>query len=328
MSTLRRLANNRRVTIPLQLLLLGVLLGSLAWGVRDVWPDAAPRLRNADPVDLMFSLLILSAYYLLFVVGWIWILRAFGTRLPYRFALQAEMLSMLAKYIPGGVWTPAARVVALRRFGYTDTPVVLASIALEAGLSALSGVIVLLVSLPLVGVVDAPWVLIGAFALAVAVLVHPRVFGPVASRLLRPFGAEQVPTLRYRTTLAVLAFYGVTWPLGGAALFFLLRSVGGDPDVAAIPFLGGATAVGAIVAVLSVFAPSGLGVREASVYGLIITVTSEATALGATILNRFAITIVEAVLLGLGALAWRAAPAPPREPDARPALPDAVSEST
>ena len=323
MTRLRRLLKDRRVSIPLQLVALAILLGSLAYAVRDVWPDAAPRIRDADPVDLALALLVLAAYYLLFVLGWIWILRAFGVALPYRFALQAEMLSMLAKYIPGGVWTPAARVLALRRFGITDTPIVLASIALEAGLSALSGVIVLIVGLPLVGAVDAPWPVIVGFALAVSVLVHPRVFRPMATRMLRPFGAREIPGLSYRTTLGILAFYGLTWPLGGLAMFFLLRAVGGDPDPLAIPFLGGATAVGAIVAVLAVFAPSGLGVREATVYGLILTVTSEAAALGATILNRFAITVVEAALLGLGALAWRAtrpapqhAPPPVAEPDA------------
>src|SRR5918994_5325186 len=324
MGRLRRLINDRRIAIPLQLLALAVLLGALGFGVRDVWPDAAPRLRRADPVDLAIALLVLAAYYLLFVVGWIWILRAFGIHLAYRFALQAEMLSMLAKYIPGGVWTPAARVVAVRRFGVSDTPVVLASIALEAGLSALSGVIVLAVSLPLVGVVTGPWMLLGLFALVIAVLVHPRVFRPVATRLLRPFGAQEIPGLPYRTTLAILAFYGLTWPLGGAALFFLLRSVGGDPDVAAIPFLGGASAVGAIVAVLAVFAPSGLGVREASVYGLMVAVVSEGAALGATILNRFAITVVEAVLLGLGALAWKVQRTPPVEPE--PPRPTPVAE--
>src|SRR4029079_17534457 len=152
--------------------------------------------------------------------------------------------------------------------------------------------------------------------------------------------AGRVPLLRYRTTLLVLAYYGLTWPLGGAALFFLIRAVGGDPDVASIPFLGGATAVGAIVAVLTafappgfggivsvlrVFAPSGLGVREASVYGLILTVTTRAAALGATVLNRFAITIVEAVLLGVGALAWKAAPPPEARAAAPRPEPDAGS---
>src|SRR3712207_8538957 len=48
--------------------------------------------------------------------------------------------------------------------------------------------------------------------------------------------------------------------------------------------------VGAIVAVLSIIAPSGLGVREGSMYGLMLAVVSEGVALGATILNRLAIT--------------------------------------
>ncbi|MGH3104389.1 MAG: lysylphosphatidylglycerol synthase transmembrane domain-containing protein [Gaiellaceae bacterium] len=304
-NTLSRWAHDRRISIPVQLAALAILVASLAWAVRDVWPDAAPRLRHADPVDLAIACVVIAAYYLLFVVGWLRILAAMGIRIRYRVALQSEMVSMLAKYIPGGVWTPAARVVAVRRFGVTDTPIVLASIALEAGLSAVAGVLVLFASLPLVGVVDVPYAPLLAFAGVVTVLLHPRIFRPIALRVLRPFGAEEVPALRYRTTLGLLAFYAVTWPLGGVALFFLIRGVGGDPDVAAIPFLGGTSAVGAIVAVLAVFAPSGLGVREASMYGLILAVASEGVALGATVLNRLAITVVEAALLLIGMLALR-----------------------
>ena len=54
----------------------------------------------------------------------------------------------------------------------------------------------------------------------------------------------------------------------------MLRSLGSDPGLAAIPFLGGVSAVGAIVAVLAVFLPSGLGAREASMYGLLLAITT------------------------------------------------------
>ena len=55
---------------------------------------------------------------------------------------------MLAKYVPGGVWTPAARVAALSRLtGETAAGTVLASILVEAVLSAISGVLVFVVSL-------------------------------------------------------------------------------------------------------------------------------------------------------------------------------------
>src|SRR5918995_2410142 len=162
---------DRRVYVTLELIGLAVLLGALGWAMRDVWDDAAPRLRHASVVDLGIATVIIGAYYAVFVLGWMRILAAYGIRIPYRVALQAEMLSMLAKYVPGGVWTPAARVVALRRFGVRETPVLIASILLEAGLSAVAGVLVFLGSLPFVGVpVGAPIGPLVGFALLVTAL--------------------------------------------------------------------------------------------------------------------------------------------------------------
>jgi uncharacterized membrane protein YbhN (UPF0104 family) len=303
---LRTALERRSVLIGLQLFGLTVLVAALAWAARDIWPDAAPRLADADPVQLAIGLAILAGYYLLFVVGWMLILAAMGIRVPYMVALQAEMLSMLAKYVPGGVWTPAARIVAMRRFGIRDTPVLLASILLEAGLSAVAGMLVFLASLPFVGVpVEAPLGPLVGFLVLVLVLLHPRVFRWLARKTLSRFGAADFQPLPWRDSLGIVCFYLVTWPVGGFALFFLLRAVGGDPELASVPFLGGAAAVGAIVAVLAIFAPSGLGVREGAVYGLILAVSTPGVALGAIILNRFAITIVEALLLLLGSIAWR-----------------------
>jgi uncharacterized membrane protein YbhN (UPF0104 family) len=295
----------KRVYVTLELIGLAILLLALWWALRDVWAEAKPRLEDADLSDFAIGTAIVAAYYLVFVLGWMRILVAYGIRVPYRVALQSEMLSMLAKYIPGGVWTPTARVVALRRFGVKDTPVVLASILLEAGLSAVAGVIVFVAGIVIIGGADVPLVPVAAFAVIVCFLLYPPVFGSVASRLLRPFGADEVAPLPTRTAFELLGFYALTWPLGGAGLFFMLRSVGGDPSVSSIPYLGGVAAVGAIVAVLAVFAPSGLGVREASMYGLMLAVATESVALGATILNRLAITLVEAVLVVVGALLLR-----------------------
>jgi uncharacterized membrane protein YbhN (UPF0104 family) len=325
-SWIRERLRNRRVVVTIELVALAVFLGALGWALRDVWADAAPRLRHADLSDLGIALAILAGYYLAFVVGWLRILAAYGIRVSYTVALQAEMLSMLAKYVPGGVWTPAARVVALRRFGVRETPVVLATILLEAGLSAIAGVLVFVVGLMIIGGADAPLLPLGAFAVIVTFLLYPPVFRAVAKRLLRPFGAEDVASLPSRTALGLVAFYALTWPLGGAALFFLIRAVGGDPAVSSIPFLGGASAVGAIVAVLAVFAPSGLGVREASMYGLMLAVVSEAVALGATVLNRLAITVVEAALLLVGVVFLRGRGVHEAEPDAS-SRPDLVAES-
>jgi uncharacterized membrane protein YbhN (UPF0104 family) len=306
MSRLLSILRRRRVLAVLQIVLVAVVLAFLGYALRDAWAEALPRLRDASPADLGAALGVLAAYYLLFVVGWFWILAALGVRVPYRIALQSEMASMLAKYVPGAVWTPLARIVWLRRVaGVKATSVVLGSILLEAGLSAISGVLVLVVSLFWVGADEVPLLPLALFAAVVATLVHPRVFAALARRVFRRFGAAEPRPLPYSTMLALLAYYAFTWLVGGAALYFLLRSVGGQPTLAEIPYLGGAAATGAIVAVLVVVAPSGLGVREASMYGLLLAVASEGVALGATILNRLAITLVEAALLAAGVLLWR-----------------------
>jgi hypothetical protein len=166
-------------------------------------------------------------------------------------------------------------------------------------------VIVFVVSLAWVRGVDAPLPALIAFAVLLASLLHPRVFRPLAEKLLRPFGAESIEPLPFPLTLLLLVFYCGTWLVGGIAVYFMLRSLGSDPGLATIPFLGGVSAVGAIVAVLAVFLPSGLGAREASMYGLLLAVTTSGPALGVTLLNRLAITLVELMLFGAGVVTWR-----------------------
>ena len=299
-------SRHRRLLTAAQLIVLVVFLASVAWALRGSFRSAAHDVSHANIVLFALGCAALAAYYLVFVLGWLRILAEWGVRLSYPAGLRAEMLSMLAKYIPGAIWAPAARVVAARRAGVTDAALVTSSMLLEAGLSAVAGVIVFVVSLPFVDEVDAPLGPLVAFGGVLAVLVQPRVFRPLAGWVLRRVGYKKpLPDMRGRVICALLAFYAGTWVLGGVALWLLLRSVGAHPEVASIVYLGGVAAVGAIVAVVFVFAPSGIGVREASMYGLLLAVATPGQALGAVALNRVALTLVELLVLVLGGLFLR-----------------------
>jgi glycosyltransferase 2 family protein len=299
-------SEHARALAAIQLVVLAGFLAAVGWAIRGSLHSAADDLRNANPVLFVLACVALGGYYVVFVLGWMRILDDWGVRISYPAALRAEMVSMLAKYVPGGVWTPAARVVAARRAGITDAALVTASMLLEAGISAVAGVVVFVVSLAFTDGVDAPLAPLVAFGVVVAVLVHPRVFRPLTARILRRLGyGHELPELRASTLGVLLVFYAGTWLLGGTALWLLLRSVGAHPGLEAVPFLGGTAAVGAIVAVLAVFAPSGLGPREATMYGLMLAVSTEGQALGATALNRVAITVVEVLLLVVGGLLLR-----------------------
>jgi glycosyltransferase 2 family protein len=302
-SSLKRRPRLRR---SLEAAAVVVVVGVCAYVVKGEWSKAGPKLASARPSDVALALATVALYYLVFILGWIRILAGWGIRVSYRAALESEMVSMLAKYIPGGVWTPAARVTALERLtGETATGTILASILVEALLSALSGVVVFVVSLAWVHNVNAPALPLAAFALLCVGLLHPRIFRPLSAWVLRRFGLAPIEPLPFPTMAGLLAFYCCTWLVGGLGLYFLIRSLGAAPHLSTIPFLGGTAAIGAIVAVLAVFAPSGLGVREASMYALLIAVTTGSTALGATILNRLSITVVELALFLVGAALWR-----------------------
>jgi uncharacterized membrane protein YbhN (UPF0104 family) len=173
-------------------------------------------------------------------------------------------------------------------------------------ISAVAGVIVFVVSLPFVDEVDAPlWPLV-TFGGVLAILVQPRVFRPLAGKVLHKIGyKKELPDMRGRTVSMLLVFYAGTWVLGGFALWLLLRSVGAHPQPVTIVYLGGTAAVGAIVAVVFVFAPSGLGPREASMYGLLLGVATPGQALGAVALNRVALTLVELLVLFVGGILLR-----------------------
>jgi uncharacterized membrane protein YbhN (UPF0104 family) len=283
-----------------------VVVGLCVWGVRDEWSEAWPELRDANAGYFALALATVAAYYLIFILGWIRILRTWGVRVTYVPALQAEMVSMLAKYVPGGVWTPVARVAALSKLtGEKAVGTILGSIIVEAVLSAISGIVVFVVSLAWVSNVDAPLAPLVLFAIVCLAILHPRVFGPIMRRMLRPLGVTTLEPLPFSLMGRLLVFYCGTWLIGGLALYFLVRSVGGSPGLAAIPFLGGTAAIGAIISVIVVFTPSGLGVREASMYALLIAVTSHSAALGATILNRVSITLIELALFAVGIALWR-----------------------
>jgi glycosyltransferase 2 family protein len=301
-------SRHRRLLGAVQLVVLAAFFISLGWALRHELHAAAHDLDNANLVLFALGCAALGAYYLVFVLGWMRILAEWGIQLSYPAALRAEMISMLAKYIPGGVWTPAARVVAARRAGVTDAALVTSSMLLEAGLSAVAGVIVFVVALPFVDNVDAPLVPLVIFGGVLAVLVQPRIFRPLAGKVLRRIGyTKELPDLRARTLTTLLAFYAGTWVLGGFALWLLLRSVHAHPEAVTIVYLGGTAAVGAIVAVIFVFAPSGLGPREASMYGLLLAIATPGQALGAVALNRVALTAVEVLLLVGGGLFLRGA---------------------
>src|SRR3954471_13181349 len=115
-------SRHRRLLGAVQLIVLAVFFASLARALRGSIHSAAHDLENANLVLFALGCAALAAYYLVFVLGWMWILSEWGVQLSYPVALRAEMLSMLAKYIPGAIWAPPPGVGGARRAGRAPPP--------------------------------------------------------------------------------------------------------------------------------------------------------------------------------------------------------------
>jgi uncharacterized membrane protein YbhN (UPF0104 family) len=211
------------------------------------------------------SMLAVVAY------GAVWplILERLGAPVP-RDSVRIFLQSQLGKYLPGSVWHYAGRVGLARARGVAAR-LTLTSIGIEVAASALAA--------GLVGLFVLPWALAIPLTLALGALtvLASRRPGGSARRLLSPAlraagrvtrvpEDELAPALRALPATAALyvpvwVLYGIAFWLTGRALF----PVGAGDLV----FFTAAFALGWLAGMIAVFAPGGIGVREAVLVALL-----------------------------------------------------------
>ena len=134
------------------------------------------------------------------------------------------------------------------------------------------------------------------------VLLHPRVFGPLANRVLRAFGREPLPgVISLRGVAAVLAFYTLNWGVVAVGLYCVARSVStiSTSDIAVV---GAAQAFGYLAALATLVAPAGLGIRDAAfAWALKVAVPGNSFAVASliAIVVRGVLTVVEVLYVAI-----------------------------
>lgn len=157
---------------------------------------------------------------------------------------SAWLASLLAKYIPGGIWQLVGRGALLGRFGMTPKVATITGIAEQLLSLAWCALLALLLWAK---IITLPWLMMSALLLACAAfaivpMMGKRIFSAVATRELRQsivlYGFAMLP---YAAGYLVLLEPAATWQ-------FLM-----------------ALFTGTIAGVLAILAPGGLGVRESVV---------------------------------------------------------------
>jgi hypothetical protein len=305
----RRPPRRRVVRLALQAGLGLLIFGFLILTVAQQWGELQDKGVRFDLIWLLPAFGVLLVYYALGAIGWDLLLRLLGYRLSPVRAQVAFGQPLLARYVPGSVLYVLARVLLSEREG-VPRRLTVASIVYEQALSAAAAIAVASYFL-----IDHPdlqgdawrWGVLVVVPTAI-VLLHPRVFGPLANRLLAAFGRDPLPaTIPLRGILAMFLYYAMTWAIAGLGIFFVARSVHDFPlsDLAAV---GSAQAFGYVAALVTLVAPAGLGVRDAAfAWAVKGALPSQSFAVGAVIAIavRAVLTLVELVYVGAVTLLGR-----------------------
>ena len=256
---------SRRVRLALQVGLAMLVFGFLVLTVIDQWSEIQSEGVHFHVAWLIPAIIILPLFYVLSALGWDFTLRFLGHPIGFGRAQVAWGQPLLARYVPGSVLYVLGRVLLSERAGVPRRTTI-ASIVYEQAISATSAVVVaayFIINHPDLQGQPLRWAVLLLIPAAILVL-HPRVFGPLSTRLLRAFGRDPLPAVvSLRGILVLLVFYSLNWIVVSFGIYCVARSV------TYIPFddillVGSAQAIGYFAALVTVVAPAGLGVRDAA----------------------------------------------------------------
>ncbi len=265
--------------------------------------DGATALRP-DWFGLLFASACIGAGYALLIAAWRLLLARWNSPLGVRSATRIWFVSSLGKYVPGKVWAIGAMAILARDAGAsplaaTGSAIIMQLVNIAAGFAvvAMAGAGELLATNPVLR--GAAWVTLAATVIGLA-------FGPqllvwavtTATRLVRRPPVD-MPLISRGTLVLVFAANVAAWVAYGIGFGLFWRALLGSGGGISMAVLAVYTA-SYLVGFLTFFAPGGIGVREAVLAGLLISLRlatpAEAALLAAG--SRVWLTVVE-VLPGL-----------------------------
>ena len=299
----RRLAGWGRA--PLQLAALALV--GVFWGLylARIWNQLVSYSWRWSAIPVVGAVLIWGLYTLAQALGWLFLARTAGGQVTAPQGVRVWLLSMPARYIPGNVWHILSRVYLGNRVGLRPGPVLVAS-TVEQGMMIMGPLMVFLLSLVAWSDrVDSRFLFLALLIPVGLACLHPRILQPLIMLASKVFHKPApVLELRYRHLLAVAGWYTALHFASGTAGYLVVVSLAPLP-LSDLPMLAGAYSLAYVVGYLSLLTPTGLGVREAALLGLLSTMVPAPVAAVAALLSRGLSSLGEGLCIVSAGALWR-----------------------
>jgi uncharacterized membrane protein YbhN (UPF0104 family) len=258
-----------------------------------------------DPLWLVLAVSFSGLYFGGLGCCWAFLLRLMSNSFHAPKLLRSAhiwQMSMVTRYLPGNVWHILSRAAFAEQLG-VSRGLVIASATVEQLFTLMGALLVAPLILPwfssrIIGSIELQigWI-IPATIVGGVIAMHPGILGRIlrwiAARLGRP---EIAWHYRYRTVLALLFLYSVTTMIAGLSLVAIVNGLTIIGFIT-FPLIIGSAAFAWAAGYLSIVTPSGLGVREGVLAGLLAMILPLPVAIVASLLFRLVTTLGEVLSL-------------------------------
>jgi uncharacterized membrane protein YbhN (UPF0104 family) len=265
------------------------------------------NINELRKIDFNFNALSLISAIALFIIYkinlaflWHYITKKNNCSISIRKAIISWFYSTLGKYIPGKVFMLGGRIYFYNREGASKKKVLFCflveNICTVLGAALLFFISMLFLRNP--DLIQYRYPVIGLI-IVFFIIIHPAILTRIINLPLRIFKKEQIELrMRYLDMLLLVLLYTVNFLIVGCGFYMLTNSV---YPVTANEFfyVSGTFGLAAVLGILALFAPSGIGVREGVIIIALRFVIPEAAALVVSIISRLWASATELLLIGI-----------------------------
>ncbi len=279
----------------------------IAWYFCGNWSEFSETIMNVNLGVFAFSMLFYFVYKITLAALFHYITKINGCAISFRKAIPAYLYSILGKYIPGKVFMLAARLTYYKEENAPLSKVTVCFF-IENVCTLLGAAMLFILSLfffpnELLG--NYRWLTILLIA-AFFICIHPKIINTVLKMIGKIFKKDLRIPMKYAQILKVVLMFIGNWLIVGFGFFMLVRSV--DPSVGwnEMLFCAGIYGISAIMGILAVFAPSGIGVREGIMLAGLMLIMPESSAAVVSVISRLWQSAAELILIAAAFTVTRA----------------------
>ena len=283
-----------------------LLLGVAVWVFGEQVSGQLQTL-ELDVGTIRWHYIVFSFLLFPIVVGWhglvwSWILpRSERHKMSVLQVLKIHGVYWLTRYIPGTAPTLVSKIVAGQQYDIPKRTLALASMYEQIIQIFTALGLGILLSLTAWSLESSPMVLLGITlggGVVTLGVLHPRIFYPLANAALKVFNKDPLAPeslLSYTKLLYLAGLYLLGQIGNGVAFFALVKAFAPLENSLIVPLIGFYSLAG-VIGVLTIFVPSGIGVREGILVSLLAQFVPLPLAITITIAARLVNTLSDGLI--------------------------------